>query len=474
MPARAIFDGDPAGQTGPASNGASEHLRLANILDQMPVGIGIFDNLGKLYHANRHFEDAAGGALPLLSHMEEQVWRPVDHDGATIDVKAYPPARAMNGQIATPGMNFIRPLEDGREHWVAMSAVPLTAPGTAGVVGVVVVAENGESRRLNAERLRAKEERFQRFARHSSNALWIANSLSGEIEYLSPAAARMWGERQFPTLHALDDHVHSDDREPLQRYRQQAADGGASHFEYRLVDGRGAVVRRVREICFPIPGEDGQNEDCIGAIIEDVSPEVQIYLVQHDAGRTDLIAELGRSARRIKQFARADELMTVADVLNPGCVILDLRGTVIDAGSVEALLANRPDDLQVILIGDRDTGVADVIAAMRAGAVDFLVDPIQPDALNRAVQKAVEALPTPKEMRQTDRSDVAIRLSTLPRREREVLMGLVSGGTNKMIARTLGISPRTIEVHRAHLMERLNVRNLSELLKLAHDAGLKG
>ena len=423
MPARAIFEDAETGQSAPSGE-RNEHLRLANILDQMPVGIGIFDNLGRLYHANRHFETAAGGALTTLAHMEGDCWQPVAHDGSAIEATAYPPARALNGQVATPGINFIRRLEEGREHWVAMSAVPLTAPGVAGVVGVVVVAENGESRRLHAEQLRAREERFQRFARHSSNALWIANTASGKIEYLSPAAARMWNDhQQIGTLEALDSHVHADDRKPLRDYRRQAVCGLAQHFEYRLADARGMTVRRVREICFPIPGEDGRDEDCIGAIVEDVSPEIQIYLVQSEAGERNLIEELSRSAKRIKHFVDAEELMAVADVLTPGCVIVDLRSTAPTAASIATLLAKRPDDLQIILIGSPDTAVDEVLAAMRAGAIDFLVEPFAAGALAQAINKAVQALPSLKEDHRPDRSEIALRLSSLPRREKEVLTG---------------------------------------------------
>lgn len=70
-----------------------------------------------------------------------------------------------------------------------------------------------------------------------------------------------------------------------------------------------------------------------------------------------------------------------------------------------------------------------------------------------------------------DAPDPSARFRQLSRREREVPEGLVAGGTNKSIARELGISPPTIEVHRAHLMERLNARSLSELLQMVHQAG---
>ena len=166
--------------------------------------------------------------------------------------------------------------------------------------------------------------------------------------------------------------------------------------------------------------------------------------------------------------------MSVADVLLPGVVVVDLRGLVPDEKPIWEMLSRRPADLQTILVGEADTPVGDVINAMRAGAIDYVLSPWPQGAMARAVHSACEALPSRDDGSGGDRHDAAHRLSRLPRREREVLLGLVSGGTNKTIARSLGISPRTVEVHRAHLMERLNVRTFRELLQLAHQAGIKG
>jgi FixJ family two-component response regulator len=103
---------------------------------------------------------------------------------------------------------------------------------------------------------------------------------------------------------------------------------------------------------------------------------------------------------------------------------------------------------------------------MKAGAVDYLDSPVAFEALLEAVASALAEV---REAMEADRSlDFArARISGMSMREHEVLEGLVAGETNKLIGRRLGISPRTVEVHRAHLMERLDVRSLPELVLLA-------
>ena len=109
---------------------------------------------------------------------------------------------------------------------------------------------------------------------------------------------------------------------------------------------------------------------------------------------------------------------------------------------------------------------------MKAGAADFVEMPCEPEALLAAVASALADI---KEAAADDRSAALARerLAGLSAREREVLDGLLAGGTNKTIAKDLGISPRTVEVHRAHLMERLGARTLPEAVLVAAAAGVR-
>jgi FixJ family two-component response regulator len=109
---------------------------------------------------------------------------------------------------------------------------------------------------------------------------------------------------------------------------------------------------------------------------------------------------------------------------------------------------------------------------MKAGAVDFLDVPHSPE---RLLESVASALATIREIAERDQAgEIAkARIATLSAREREVLDGLLTGGTNKTIARDLDISPRTVEAHRARIMERLEAQSLPELVQIAIAAGLK-
>ena len=162
-------------------------------------------------------------------------------------------------------------------------------------------------------------------------------------------------------------------------------------------------------------------------------------------------------------------LEKVADA-DHGCILLDVRMPVIDGLAVQRILMERGVDMPVIVLtGHGDVNVA--VAAMKAGAVDFVQKPYEKAVLINAIETAFVRLEarTPEENLQ---KDAIARLASLTAREHEVLTGMVAGHTNKIIAAQLGISPRTVEIHRAHLMDKLNVTSLSAAMRLAFVAGL--
>jgi FixJ family two-component response regulator len=223
-----------------------------------------------------------------------------------------------------------------------------------------------------------------------------------------------------------------------------------------------------------MPSPDGAGE-CIGGIIEDISPEIAIYLVKAPgAGDTAVTDGLRRMACRVTTFSTHKELMNVAEVLHPGCVVIDVSSAPPAPETLLRLLGLRPAELQVIVVGACGTQPSDVIDALKAGAADYLVPPFSRDKLADAVNKASQALAFSLPPMTESGAAFRQRLASLPSREREVFLALVGGGTTKCIARKLQLSPRTVEVHRAHLMQRLNLRTLTELLHFAHTAGIKG
>lgn len=156
--------------------------------------------------------------------------------------------------------------------------------------------------------------------------------------------------------------------------------------------------------------------------------------------------------------------------LQPGCVLLDVRMPEIDGLEVQATLNERGIAMPVVVLtGHGDISVA--VRAMKAGAVDFIEKPFEKTKLLTAIETAFERL-ADVEGRLARSMEASVAIAGLSGREQEVLKGLAQGLPNKTIAFDLGISPRTVEVHRANLMTKLKARSLSEALRIAFAAGL--
>jgi two-component system response regulator FixJ len=153
-----------------------------------------------------------------------------------------------------------------------------------------------------------------------------------------------------------------------------------------------------------------------------------------------------------------------------GCILLDIRMPEMDGLEVQRQLNERGVTMPVIVLtGHGDVAVA--VKAMKAGAVDFLEKPFDTDVLKDAITRAFARISASKDAK-VRATDAAVVLGVLSDREREVLDGLAQGYPNKTIAYDLGISPRTVEVHRANIMAKLNARSLSDALRIAFAAGM--
>lgn len=156
--------------------------------------------------------------------------------------------------------------------------------------------------------------------------------------------------------------------------------------------------------------------------------------------------------------------------LGRGCVLLDLVMPGVSGHQVQEELDRRGAALPVIVIsgqGDLDAAVK----AMKLGAVDFLQKPVRDEDLLAAVGRCMDQSKKDEEQRRV-KSAAAAALRQLSAREVQILQGLLAGLTNKEIARHLGLSPRTVEMHRASMMEDLGVASLSEAVRIAIDAEL--
>ncbi len=179
---------------------------------------------------------------------------------------------------------------------------------------------------------------------------------------------------------------------------------------------------------------------------------------------------LRTSGFSVHAYASGVEFLKTVKTTDAGCVLLDVRMPDMDGLQVQAAMLERGIDMPVIVLtGHGDVAVA--VKAMKAGAVDFLEKPFQKaallDALDRGFARIHDA-----DAKTVDQADALLQLARLTPREREILDGLTLGYPNKTIAYDLGISSRTVEVHRASLMGKLSARSLSDVLRIAFAAGM--
>lgn len=196
-----------------------------------------------------------------------------------------------------------------------------------------------------------------------------------------------------------------------------------------------------------------------------------IHLVDDDeAIRRSASFMLRTSGYLVKTHSSGVEFLKDAKGATPGCVLLDVRMPEMDGLEVQRAMKDRGILLPVIVMtGHGDVGVA--VQAMKSGAVDFIEKPFEKAVLLSAIEEGFSRLD--QAGRRNDRAEEArVRLEALTPRELDVLKGLVRGHPNKTIAYDLGISPRTVEIHRANLMTKLEVASLSEALRIAFAAGL--
>ena len=197
--------------------------------------------------------------------------------------------------------------------------------------------------------------------------------------------------------------------------------------------------------------------------------EQRVYLVDDEPTvRRSVGFMLKTSGFEVESFETGEAFLKAAPRLEPGCVLLDVRLAGLDGLAVQQALADRGIMLPVIIMtGHGDVGLA--VRAMKAGAVDFLEKPFEKIAVVAALEQAMRRNEGRAELARLAEQARA-QLNALTPRERDVLNGLVEGQSNKVIAYDLGISPRTVEIHRANLMSKLAVHSLSDALKIAFTA----
>ncbi|WP_244409748.1 PAS domain-containing protein [Methylorubrum populi] len=413
--------------------------------------------------------------LPADAHVDQAVWLSAIHP------EDRPRVEAAVTRCCDPAGDGVYKIdyrvigiEDGVERWVSTHGRTQFENGRP--IRFVGVALDITERKRDEAVSRARAERFRQFAEHSANVLWLANLKSRRLTYLSPAVRHVWGvpPERLTSIEDWLDTIHPDDRDSVERAVERVGSGDVVVLEYRILRPSDGIVRRIRDTFFPIRGEEGGIRH-VGGIAADVTGRTgtRIYVVDRDAeSRQKLLALLHPAGYEVQLFESPAALAEVAESLQPGCVILDLEAAEPDGLTVARALKVGRLALPVLVVGRSHGDVGFGVRAMKAGAVDYLEKPWQPSALLTAVSAALAELRTDNERSQA-RDDAKQRIGALSAREREVLEGLLAGGTNKSIGRALGLSPRTVEIHRAHVMETLGVRTLPEAVLMAAKAGVQ-
>lgn len=198
--------------------------------------------------------------------------------------------------------------------------------------------------------------------------------------------------------------------------------------------------------------------------------DAPVVIVDDDADvRDSLRALLESSGFAVRDHESAPAVLSDPAIADALCLIADIRMPGMDGLQLQEELNRRKILVPVIVV----TGHGDVplaVRAMKAGAIDFLEKPFDETLLLAAVRRAET---TAKQSRSEARAgeEAVRRIEQLTPRERDVLKYLVAGRANKVIAYELSISPRTVEIHRAHVMDKMQARSLSDLIRTALAAG---
>lgn len=199
-------------------------------------------------------------------------------------------------------------------------------------------------------------------------------------------------------------------------------------------------------------------------------PRLIHIIDDEDSVRRSASFMLKTSGFSVQAWASGVAFLKEVRHVEAGCILLDVRMPEMDGLEVQRTLHERGVTMPVIILtGHGDISIA--VRAMKAGAIDFIEKPFEKDVLLGAIDAAFERLDSSGEA-STRAEEAAVVLAALSPREREVLEGLAQGLPNKTIAYDLGISARTVEVHRANVMTKLGARSLSDALRIAFAAGL--
>jgi two-component system, LuxR family, response regulator FixJ len=196
-----------------------------------------------------------------------------------------------------------------------------------------------------------------------------------------------------------------------------------------------------------------------------------VHVIDDDDALRDSLRFLLTSAKfDVATYESATAFLATLPRIKGGCIVTDVRMPQLSGIELLRRLKSMSIELPVIVMtGHGDVALA--VDAMKEGAIEFLEKPFDDEVLLRAVHLALDRYGK-EAKKDAEKTQIRARLNSLSRREREVLEGLIAGHPNKIIASDLKISPRTVEIYRAHVMTKMDANSLSELVRMGLLAGL--
>jgi len=191
-----------------------------------------------------------------------------------------------------------------------------------------------------------------------------------------------------------------------------------------------------------------------------------VFIVDDDAAMRDSLGFLiGSVGRRAETYASAEDFLAAYSNERPGCIVLDVRMPGLSGLELmEKLNEDRFAPPVVLVTGHGDIPMA--VRALKAGAFDFIEKPFSDQVLLERIQQALQQ-DTVERSGERDRADIERKAARLTARETQVFELVVAGKPNKVVASDLGLSQKTVEVHRAHVMEKMRAESFADLVKMA-------
>lgn len=306
----------------------AQQARIEALIEHLPFGAGLFGADGRALLTNLLCRQLLpGGRAPAVDPDVQPQWTGFDTDGRILNSSEYPFAQAMRGEVVQD-MSFLHLPREGNARWMRVSAIPVRE-GNDGIRQAIVVVKDVDRETRAEVALRESEARFRRYAEHSANVLWLADLESGQLDYLSPAFAQVWGmpAEDMPNIARWLASVHPEDRDAAAQALERVGHGETLVLEYRILRAADHAVRRIRDTFFPVPAEDGRIR-VAGGIAQDVTIDtgLRAYVVASgDDARSELVGALQAGGYAVQAFASDQAILKVAGSLMPGCVVLDLE-----------------------------------------------------------------------------------------------------------------------------------------------------